>query len=199
MTMEKIIVGRIVAKLRNSVPVCLIDEDGKEVKRYNNIEFPDELKTLEASAFGFNIGVDDKITFNLCFDAGVLPDEYPAKRKSVPRAARTAVKSATVNTADLPEDKAEEIETVKGSEVMAALAPAFYTEARFNVTGGQRKELVTLVGEITECKPKYQGAPTFAYAVGDYLIDKTGTITGEITQSLIAALAVRGFNTEAVA
>lgn len=198
MTMEKIVVGRIVAKLRNSVPVCLIDENGKEVKRYNNIEFPDELKTLEAAAFGFNIGLDDKITFNLCFNAGVLPNEFPAKRKSVSRAAQAAAKAAALNSTDLA-TAAGAIEEIANSETMAAPESRAYTEVRFDVTGDQRKELVAAVGELTGNKPIYQGAPSFAYVSGDVRIDKAGTLTGEIPQALIDALAERGFIAKAVA
>ena len=35
--------GKLTAKLRDAVPVCFI-EDGKEVKRFKNIEIPDEVK-----------------------------------------------------------------------------------------------------------------------------------------------------------
>ena len=35
--------GKITAKLRDAVPVCLM-VNGEEVKRYKNIELPDALK-----------------------------------------------------------------------------------------------------------------------------------------------------------
>ena len=38
--------GKITAKLRDAVPVCLM-VNGKEVKRYKNIELPDELRSEE--------------------------------------------------------------------------------------------------------------------------------------------------------
>ena len=50
-------------------------------------------------------------------------------------------------------------------------------EFKFNVTGKDRKELVTAVSKITGWEPAYKGAPTFAYAVGNYVIDKNGTLT----------------------
>ena len=37
--------GKLTAKLRDAVPVCFI-ENGKEVKRFKNIEIPDEIKKL---------------------------------------------------------------------------------------------------------------------------------------------------------
>ena len=46
--------GKLTAKLRDAVPVCFI-VDGKEVKRYKNIEIPDEVKKLPFKAFDFNV------------------------------------------------------------------------------------------------------------------------------------------------
>ena len=42
--------GKITAKLRDAVPVCLM-VNGEEVKRYKNIELPDELKAVEMTDF----------------------------------------------------------------------------------------------------------------------------------------------------
>jgi hypothetical protein len=39
--------------------------------------------------------------------------------------------------------------------------------------------------------------PSFSYQVGDYIIDKQGTLTGEFNLSLFAALEPRGFESEA--
>ena len=49
--------GRITAKLRDAVPVCLMVE-GKEVKRYKNIELPDSIKEVELLDFHFNVPAD---------------------------------------------------------------------------------------------------------------------------------------------
>ena len=35
--------GKITAKIRDAVPVCLM-VDGEEVRRYKNIQLPDEIK-----------------------------------------------------------------------------------------------------------------------------------------------------------
>ena len=40
--------GKITAKLRDAVPVCLM-VNGEEVKRYKNIELPDMLKEVAAA------------------------------------------------------------------------------------------------------------------------------------------------------
>ena len=95
--------GKITAKLRDAVPVCLM-VNGEEVKRYKNIELPDELKAVENGPEGI--------------------------------------------------------------------------EAAYNVTGVRRKQLVVAVGDFIGAKPEYLRAPTYAFAVGSYNIDKEGTLTG---------------------
>lgn len=62
-------------------------------------------------------------------------------------------------------------------------------EFKFNVTGARRKELVMAISEILNTAPEYQGAPTFAYEVGGYRIDKAGTLTGADNWELIADLS----------
>ena len=52
-------------------------------------------------------------------------------------------------------------------------------EIRFNVTGAERKKLVTAVNEILGEPMNYMGAPTFAYIVGEYTIDRNGRLTGD--------------------
>lgn len=47
-------------------------------------------------------------------------------------------------------------------------------EIQFNVTGARRKELVNAVSEITENPAVYKGAPTFAYEIGGFTVDKSG-------------------------
>lgn len=83
--------GRITAKLRDSVPVCLMIE-GKKVKRYKNIELPDMLKEVEMTDFHFNVHMDGKITFEIHYEPGVLPEVFPESRTRVTRAAKAAAK-----------------------------------------------------------------------------------------------------------
>lgn len=67
-------------------------------------------------------------------------------------------------------------------------------EIRFNVTGAERKKLVTAVSEILNEPMHYMGAPTFAYTIGGYSIDRNGTLTGmDSNQHLISELSQRGF------
>lgn len=63
----------------------------------------------------------------------------------------------------------------------------------FNVTGTDRKKLAGAFSEILGEPVNYLGAPTFAYEVGGYHIDKNGTVTGEYAPGLFAKLTERGF------
>lgn len=66
-------------------------------------------------------------------------------------------------------------------------------EFNFNVTGTERKRLVSAICEILNTPINYLGAPTFAYETGGYHIDKNGLMTGEYDESLFAELAGHGF------
>lgn len=69
----------------------------------------------------------------------------------------------------------------------------------FNVTGAERKELVKLIANFTGCKSKYKGAPTFAYEVDYFTIDRNGALSfderadSEEIENLIEMLAENGF------
>ena len=58
----------------------------------------------------------------------------------------------------------------------------------YNVTGPERKTLVAAISHELNAPTNYLGAPTFAYEVGGYHIDKTGTVTGEDNRELVANL-----------
>lgn len=69
-------------------------------------------------------------------------------------------------------------------------------EFNFNVTGTERKRLAGAISELIGEPVNYLGAPTFAYEVGGYHIDKNGTVTGEYAPQLFAELTERGFEPE---
>ena len=75
-------------------------------------------------------------------------------------------------------------------------------ELKYNVTGADRKRLVNLIAEITECDVKYLGAPTFAYEVDCFTIDKNGGVTfddhagSEEIERIIERLYEEGFTAE---
>jgi hypothetical protein len=74
-------------------------------------------------------------------------------------------------------------------------------EIKFNRTGEDRKALVKAVGEILDVKPIYKGAPSFAFDISGFVVDKNGTLTfdnqnSEVANNLLAELNNRGFHSE---
>ena len=75
-------------------------------------------------------------------------------------------------------------------------------EFKYNVTGSDRKRLVTAMAERLKCTAKYKGAPTFAYEVDYFTIDKNGIVSfddradSEEIEKLIERLHEQGFETE---
>ena len=49
-------------------------------------------------------------------------------------------------------------------------------EIKFNTTGPDRKRMVNTIAEALEAKPTYLGAPSMAYRIGDYTVDRNGTL-----------------------
>ncbi|HBV50852.1 MAG TPA: hypothetical protein DEF06_01060 [Clostridiales bacterium] len=198
--------GKITAKLRDAVPVCLM-VNGEEVKRYKNIELPDMLKEVEMTDFHFNVHMDGKITFEIHYEEGVLPEVFPEARTRVSRAAKAAVKATMPQPAedeaaeaieasavDEPDNQpTDEPQAENPSEPTTEETEAEGIEAAYNVTGIRRKELVVAVGDFIGAKPEYLRAPTYAFAVGSYNIDKEGTLTGPENPALIESLKEQGF------
>lgn len=71
--------GKITAKLRDAVPVCLMVE-GKEVKRYKNIELPDAIKEVGMKNFYFYIPMDGKIDFGTITKSALPYTSFPRKQ-----------------------------------------------------------------------------------------------------------------------
>ena len=90
------------------------------------------------------------------------------------------------------EDGAETAESTKPEEAPQEYSMALY----YHVTGEQRKALVTAVSAFVDAPAVYQNAPTFAYAIGEYSVDKEGTLTGPASEALITALQAKGFIVE---
>lgn len=72
----------------------------------------------------------------------------------------------------------------------------------YNVPGNKRKQLALTIAKWTGHEVKYLGAPTFAYQVGCFTIDKNGTLTfdsglgGEVVERLLEHLHNEGFELE---
>lgn len=75
-------------------------------------------------------------------------------------------------------------------------------ELKYSVTGARRKELVSAVSEFVGEAVSYKGAPTFAYEVGPFSIDKEGTLSysvetdSSLVEMVMERLSVRGFDFE---
>lgn len=73
----------------------------------------------------------------------------------------------------------------------------FYLD--YNVTGTERKRLVQAISNYTGADAKYLGAPTFAYAVDYFTVDRNGVVSfddradSEEIEGLIEALVNEGF------
>ena len=71
-----------------------------------------------------------------------------------------------------------------------------------NVTGNERKRLAQVLGEILSIEPVYMKAPTFAYVLDDYSIDKDGAISCPesampvAVAQIVAKLSDEGFTPE---
>ena len=71
--------------------------------------------------------------------------------------------------------------------------------AKTNAQGKDRKNLVKAIAEITGQAAKYNGAPVFTYTVGNYTVERDGSITTEEAagmKTLAAALREQGFDIE---
>jgi len=73
---------------------------------------------------------------------------------------------------------------------------------KYNVTGADRKRLVTTLSKITGVKAKYLGMPSMAYEVGGFIIDKNGNlelidkVNSEEFECVAGYLAGEGFIAE---
>ena len=116
------------------------------------------------------------------FEAGVLPEVWPEARKRKQRSSKAS--GQPLGIAAEAEDTAEAIKELMPEKIT------------YNITGERRKELVAAIANYTGEKAIYQNAPSFAYHIGTFAVDKNGTLTGPIDRSLIRWLKDEGFTTE---
>lgn len=73
---------------------------------------------------------------------------------------------------------------------------------KYNVTGARRKEMVSAICDLVGEPMSYKGAPTFAYEVGRFSIDKEGTLIypieldSDLVHRVMVGLSERGFDFE---
>lgn len=186
-------------------------ENGREVKRYKNIEISDAVKELEFQDFKFDVPLNGAITFKIFFEQGILPEVWPEARQRRTRGSKTTeaesvAEDVATDTQETPQDAADPVDEESAGEVpetAVSVGEAFTKEddsstqetmeVRFDVTGSARKALAAAIGEHTGAYPSYQAAPSFAYLIGNYTLDRTSTLAGPKNDYLIRALAEDGY------
>ena len=69
-------------------------------------------------------------------------------------------------------------------------------EIHYDVPGSARKALASAIGEIIGTYPSYQAAPSFAYIIGEYTLDRNGVLTGPRNSQLMLTLDQDGYRTK---
>ena len=208
--------GKLTAKLRDAVPVCFIEE-GKEIKRVKNIEIPDAIKELEYKEFKFDVPMSGAITFKIYFELGTLPETWPEPRQRKTRAkkdeiAAPAGEDAALEAPEMAQEAADPQPEELQDEAEAADEPAEAAseddpekeeepipetmEIHYDVPGSARKALASAIGEIIGTYPSYQAAPSFAYIIGEYTLDRNGVLTGPRNSQLMLTLDQDGYRTK---
>ena len=67
-------------------------------------------------------------------------------------------------------------------------------EVAYGVTGPDRKTMVAVIATATGEKANYLGMPSQAFKIGEYVVDKEGTLLGPKNEALIEAIAAKGFS-----
>ena len=209
--------GKLTAKLRDAVPVCFIEE-GKEIKRVKNIEIPDAIKELEYKESKFDVPMSGGITFKIYFEPGTLPEIWPEPRQRKTRAKKDEIAApvtadAAQDAPEMPQEAADpHPEEFRQDEVEAADEPTEAAseddpgedeetipeamEIHYDVPGSARKALASAIGEIIGTYPSYQAAPSFAYIIGEYTLDRNGVLTGPRNSQLMLTLDQDGYRTK---
>ena len=209
--------GKLTAKLRDAVPVCFIEE-GKEIKRLKNIEIPDAIKELEYKGFKFDVPMSGAITFKIYFEPGTLPETWlePRQRKTRTKKDEMTAPVSEDAAQDAPEMTQEaadpQPEEFPQDEMEAADEPTEAAseddpgeeeepipetmEIHYDVPGSARKALASAIGEIIGTYPSYQAAPSFAYIIGEYTLDRNGVLTGPRNSQLMLTLDQDGYRTK---
>ena len=66
----------------------------------------------------------------------------------------------------------------------------------YDVEGSARRGLPHAIGEHTGTYPAYRAAPTFAYTIGEYTLDRRNVLTSPYNAQLLGFLAQDGYQTK---
>lgn len=69
-------------------------------------------------------------------------------------------------------------------------------ELHYDVPGSARKAMANAIGEAIGVYLEYKAAPSFAYIIGDYTLDRQGILAGPYNAYLIGFLAQDGNQTK---
>ena len=186
--------GKLTARLRDAVQVRFY-ENGREIKRFKNIEIPDAIKELEFQDFRFDVPESGPITFKIFFKPGTLPETWPKVRQRKSRTPKAAdpepmPADSAQDTPEIPQETAKPMAEEIPQELVEADEDAI-TDAEsdpldepvpeamavhFNVEGSARKALAHAIGEGIGAYPAYEAAPSFAYTIGEYTLDRHGVL-----------------------
>ena len=180
--------GKLTAKLRDAVPVCFI-VDGKEVKRYKNIEIPDEIKKLPFKAFDFNVPLTGAITFKISFEPGILPEVWPEKRQRKHRAEKAAEVEIPLNVTEAIQHALEQAEADGQPVQEVAEAAANGTEVQAEINGAEIIIMAEDGEEAVESAEPEEAQQEYPMALYYH-------VTGEQRKALVTALQAKGFMTE---
>ena len=173
--------GKLTAKLRDAVPVCFI-VDGKEVKRYKNIEIPDEIKKLPYKAFDFNVPLTGAITFKISFEPGVLPEVWPEKRQRKHRAEKAAEAEIPANVTEAIQHTLEQAETDGQPVQEVAEAAENGAEIQAEVNGPEIIITAEDDEEAAESAEQEEAPQEYSMALHYH-------VTGEQRKALVAAVS----------
>ena len=206
--------GKLTAKLRDAVPVRFY-ENGREIKRYKNIEIPDAIKELEFTGFKFDVPESGPITFKIYFKPGTLPETWPEARQRKTRTPKATdpesmAKEPAQDATETPQEPAEPMAEELPQEPMEPAEDAIPAaeddpeddplpermEVHYDVEGSARKALAHAIGEGIGAYPSYKAAPSFTYIIGDYTLDRHGVLTGPHNAYLLGLLAQDGYQTK---
>ncbi|MBR3237901.1 MAG: hypothetical protein IKF99_05635 [Oscillospiraceae bacterium] len=213
-------------------------ENGREIKRYKNIEIPDAIKELEFTGFKFDVPKSGPITFKIYFKPGTLPETWPDARQRKTRTPKAAdpepmaeepaqnaieaEETALTAAMDQAREEGQPVDEItqaaaQGTEITTEIIDAAddgheiiitaeddpqddpqpeTMTVHYDVPGSARKALANAIGEAIGAYPAYQAAPTFAYIIGEYTLDRQGILTGPHNAYLLGFLAQDGYQTK---
>ena len=158
------------------------------------------------------------ITFKIYFELGTLPETWPEPRQRKSRVKKDEItvlasKNTTPDALEMPQVGADsQLEEFQQETAGAADEPADVAsdddpeddeepirkmmEVHYDVLGSARKALAGAIGESIGVYPSYQAAPSFAYILGEYTLDRNGVLTGPRNSQLLLTLDQDGYRTK---